>query len=157
MAKKWSPADIQKVMAVSSACSCLVILVGSISIGVVTGRISSDLLGSVKGIGVGGGLVGLAMVLYMVIRVALKTDTKDPAPAGDSLIPELRSRRGRSPAHLSPHPLGCAAPRGPAGGGHSAHAGLPRPGDSDPGGIGPRRNPGPLLPPNGSGRSPEDS
>ncbi len=84
MAKKWSPADIQKVMAVSSACSCLVILVGSISIGVVTGRISSDLLGSVKGIGVGGGLVGLAMVLYMVIRVALKTDAKDPAPAGDS-------------------------------------------------------------------------
>src|SRR6266704_3187853 len=77
MAKKWSPADIQKVMAVSSACSCLGILVGSISIGVVTGRISSDLLGSVKGIGVGGGLVGLAMVLYMVIRVALKTDAKD--------------------------------------------------------------------------------
>jgi hypothetical protein len=84
MAKKWSPADIQKVMAVSSASSCMVILVGSVSIGVVTGRISPDLLGSVKGIGVGGGLVGLAMVLYMVIRVALKPDAKDPEPAGDA-------------------------------------------------------------------------
>jgi hypothetical protein len=85
MTKKWSPADIQKVMAVSSACSCMVILVGSVSIGVVMGKISSDLLGSVKGIGVGGGLVGLAMVLYLVIRVALKPGAKDPQPAaGDS-------------------------------------------------------------------------
>jgi hypothetical protein len=81
MAKQWSPADIQKVMAVSSACSCMVILVGSVSIGVVMGKISSDLLGSVKGIGVGGGLVGLAMVLYLVIRVALQPGAKDPAPA----------------------------------------------------------------------------
>ena len=81
MAKQWSPADIQRVMAVSSACSCMVILVGSVSIGVVMGKISSDLLGSVKGIGVGGGLVGLAMVLYLVIRVALQPGAKDPAPA----------------------------------------------------------------------------
>ena len=81
MAKQWSPADIQRVMAVSSACSCMVILVGSVSIGVVMGKISSDLLGSIKGIGVGGGLVGLAMVLYLVIRVALQPGVKDPAPA----------------------------------------------------------------------------
>jgi len=59
----------------------MVILVGSVSIGVVMGKISSDLLGSVKGIGVGGGLVGLAMVLYLVIRVALQPGAKDPAPA----------------------------------------------------------------------------
>jgi hypothetical protein len=59
----------------------MVILVGSVSIGVVMGKISSDLLGSIKGIGVGGGLVGLAMVLYLVIRVALQPGVKDPAPA----------------------------------------------------------------------------
>jgi len=59
----------------------MVILVGSVSIGVVMGKISSDLLGSVKGIGIGGGLVGLAMVLYLVIRVALQPGAKDPAPA----------------------------------------------------------------------------
>jgi hypothetical protein len=59
----------------------MVILVGSVSIGVVMGKISSDLLGSIKGIGVGGGLVGLAMVLYLVIRVALQPGAKDPAPA----------------------------------------------------------------------------
>ena len=59
----------------------MVILVGSVSIGIVMGKISSDLLGSVKGIGVGGGLVGLAMVLYLVIRVALQPGAKDPAPA----------------------------------------------------------------------------
>jgi hypothetical protein len=60
-----------------------VILVGSVSIGVVTGKISPALLGSVKGLGVGGGLVGLAAILYMVIRAALNPGAKDPAPAGD--------------------------------------------------------------------------
>ena len=84
MTKKWSPADIGKLTTVCSGCSCMVILVGSVSIGVVTGKISSDLLGSVKGLGVGGGLVGLAMVLYMVIRAALKPDAKDPEPAGEA-------------------------------------------------------------------------
>jgi hypothetical protein len=84
MAKKWSPADIGKLTTVCSGCSCMVILVGSVSIGVVTGKISSDLLGSVKGLGVGGGLVGLAMVLYLVIRAALKPDATDPEPAGNA-------------------------------------------------------------------------
>ena len=83
MTKKWSPADIQKVMAVSSACSCMVILVGSVSIGIVTKKISAELLGSVTGIGVGGGLVGLAMVLYLVIRIALKPGATDPHSDGD--------------------------------------------------------------------------
>lgn len=71
MTSKWSPSDIQRLMAVSSACSCMVILVGGVSVGVVMGKISADVLGSAKGIGVGGGLVGLAMVLYLVIKAAL--------------------------------------------------------------------------------------
>ncbi len=84
MAKKWSPADIGKLTTICSGCSCLVILVGSVSIGVVTGKISPELLGSVKGLGVGGGLVGLSGVLYLVIRSALNPGAKDPATAGDS-------------------------------------------------------------------------
>ncbi len=80
MAKDWSPADIGKLTTVCSGCSCLVILVGSVSIGVVTNKISPELLGSVKGIGVGGGLVGLAAILYMVIRAALNPGAKDPEP-----------------------------------------------------------------------------
>jgi len=80
-ARKWSPSDIGKLTTVCSGCSCLVLLVGSISIGVVTGKISADLLGSVKGLGVGGGLVGLCGVLYLVIRTALNPSAKDPSPA----------------------------------------------------------------------------
>ncbi len=84
MTSKWSPSDIERVMAVSSACSCMVILVCVVSIGVVTGRISAEVLGSAKSIGVGGGLVGLAMVLYLVIRVALKGETKEEGTGGGS-------------------------------------------------------------------------
>src|SRR5260370_21429117 len=83
MTRKWSPADIGKLTTVCSGCSCLVILVGSVAIGVVTGKISAELLGSVKGLGVGGGLVGLSGVLYLVIRFALNPGAKDPAPSGD--------------------------------------------------------------------------
>ncbi len=80
MANRWSPADIQKLMVVASACSCLVILVGSVSIGAVMGSIKPELLGNVKGVAVGGGLGGLAMVLYMVIKVALQGDAKQVGP-----------------------------------------------------------------------------
>lgn len=83
MPSKWSPAEVQKVMAVSSACSCMVILVGSVSIGVVMGKISAEVLGSAKGLGIGGGLVGLAMVLYLVIRVALRGGAKEAEGEGN--------------------------------------------------------------------------
>lgn len=84
MTSKWSPSDIQRVMAVSSACSCMVILVSGISIGVVIGKISPEVLGSAKGLGVGGGLVGLAMVLYLVIKTGLKPDSRGNGGDRDS-------------------------------------------------------------------------
>ena len=84
MTNKWSPSDIQRVMAVSSACSCMVILVGGVSIGVVIGKISPEVLGSAKGLGVGGGLVGLAMLLYLMIKTALNPDSRGDGGDGGS-------------------------------------------------------------------------
>jgi hypothetical protein len=71
MRSSWAPADIQRLMITCSGCSCLVILVCCISFGAITGKISPELLGNVKGVAVGGGLLGLAMILYMVIRASL--------------------------------------------------------------------------------------
>ena len=68
---QWSPRDIQKLMVVSSACCCLVILVCSICFGALTGRISAELLGELKGVAAGTGLLGLAVVLYFVIKAGL--------------------------------------------------------------------------------------
>jgi hypothetical protein len=71
MSKSWAPADIQRLTITCSGCSCLVILVCCISFGAITGKISPQLLGNIKGVAVGGGLLGLAMILYMVIRASL--------------------------------------------------------------------------------------
>jgi hypothetical protein len=49
----------------------LVILVGSICFGAVMGKISAELLGEVKGGTAGTGLLGLAVILYMVIKAGL--------------------------------------------------------------------------------------
>lgn len=81
MKQKWSPGNIQKLMVVASGCSCLVILVCGIAIAVVLEKLPADLLGSTKVIGVGGGLVGLAWILYKVIRVGLKGDAEETGTA----------------------------------------------------------------------------
>ena len=71
MPTQWSPRDIHKLLVVSTACCCLVILVGSICFGAVMGKISAELLGEVKGGTAGTGLLGLAVILYMVIKAGL--------------------------------------------------------------------------------------
>lgn len=81
MAKGWAPADIQRLTVTCSGCSCLVILVCCISFGALTGKISPQLLGDVKGVAVGGGLLGLAMILYWVIKSSLPGA---PAPQAGS-------------------------------------------------------------------------
>ena len=71
MPQAWTPTDIQRLTITCSGCSGLVILVGCVSFGAITGRISPALIGDIKGYFVGGGLLGLAMILYLVIKSSL--------------------------------------------------------------------------------------
>jgi hypothetical protein len=86
MASSWSPSDIQRLTTTCTGCSCLVILVGCISFGAITGKISPTLLGDFKGYTIGGGLLGLAMILFLVIRAALPSASPahSPPPAADT-------------------------------------------------------------------------
>jgi len=59
-------------MSVGTACLCLVILVLASVIGVLAGAISVEMLGSVQGAGMGGGLLGLGYIIYRVINSALR-------------------------------------------------------------------------------------
>ena len=68
----WSPRDLSIVMVSATACLCLVILVAGTVIGVINQQISTDMLGTVEGVGVGGGLLGFGVILWQIIRVALR-------------------------------------------------------------------------------------
>jgi hypothetical protein len=46
--------------------------VGGALLGVLTGRIDPDALGQIKGLSIGGGLLGLGWIIYHVIRITLR-------------------------------------------------------------------------------------
>jgi hypothetical protein len=69
MAGQWTPTDVQRLMVLCSVSFCLVILTGCISIGVITGKIGSNAIGTVGAAGTG--LAGLATVLYWIIKTTL--------------------------------------------------------------------------------------
>jgi hypothetical protein len=54
-----------------------VILVLGTVIGVLIGKISTDLLGRVEGAGLGGGLLGFGVILYRIIRISLLGERED--------------------------------------------------------------------------------
>lgn len=58
-------------MALGTGCLCLIIVVCGAIWGVSNGHISKDTLGKVSGFSIGGGLLGLALVPYWVIKLAL--------------------------------------------------------------------------------------
>ncbi len=58
-------------VAVGTACLCLLILVLGTVIGVMNQSISPEVLGNVQGASVGGGLLGLGVILYRIIKIAL--------------------------------------------------------------------------------------
>jgi len=74
MATKWTIRDIQLLMATTTACLCLLILVVGLLLCVYAGKLPPELLGSIKGIGAGGGFLGIALVLYRVIKTTLGND-----------------------------------------------------------------------------------
>jgi hypothetical protein len=69
--REWTPKDYAVLVAVGTACLCLVILVLGTVIGVMNKAISPEILGTIQGAGVGGGLLGLGIILYWIIKVAL--------------------------------------------------------------------------------------
>lgn len=72
MASRLRPKDVQKLIVTCTGCLCLLILVMGIIFGVIKGVISPDQLGNIKGLSVGGGLLGLGLIIYHVIKIALK-------------------------------------------------------------------------------------
>ena len=71
MAAKWSAKDVRSLIAITSASMCLLILVLGLLILTAIGKLTPELLGSIKGIGIGGGFVVLASILYLIIKVSI--------------------------------------------------------------------------------------
>ncbi|MEJ2652608.1 MAG: hypothetical protein P8173_12645 [Gammaproteobacteria bacterium] len=71
MPRKWTANDYSQLVVISTACLCLVILVLGTVIGVMNHTISPEVLGNIQGASVGGGLLGLGLILYRIIKVAL--------------------------------------------------------------------------------------
>lgn len=67
----WNPSDINRLIAVATGCLCLPVLVGGVLLLISQGALSAELLGSATGVGVGGGVLGLAAIVAMVIRLGL--------------------------------------------------------------------------------------
>jgi len=68
---EWTPKDYATLVVISTACLCLLILVLGTIIGVMNQTISPEVLGNVQGASVGGGLLGLGIILYRIIKIAL--------------------------------------------------------------------------------------
>ncbi len=71
MPSEWTPKEYAMLVAVGTACLCLLILVLGTVIGVMNQSISPEVLGNVQGASVGGGLLGLGVILYRIIKIAL--------------------------------------------------------------------------------------
>ena len=63
----WTPKVYERLVVSCSACLCLLILTGCITIGVLEGKIGAEVLGSAKGAAVGTGLLGLAAIFGRII------------------------------------------------------------------------------------------
>lgn len=71
MSSDWTSRDYAVLVVVGTACLCLLILVLGTVIGVINQSISPEALGNIQGASVGGGLLGLGIILYRIIRIAL--------------------------------------------------------------------------------------
>ena len=66
-----------KIMVASTACVCLMAIVIGTMVLIAMGKLDAAALGTLQGVGVGGGLVGLASIPWLVIREVLKTGAID--------------------------------------------------------------------------------
>lgn len=77
MSERSNLADIKGLIVTCTGCLCLVILVMGTLYGVIRGNISAAHLGSISGVGVGCGFLGLGYILYLVIKIAFSGGKKD--------------------------------------------------------------------------------
>ncbi len=71
MAKQANLRDIQRLIVTCTGCLCLVILVMGTLYGVIKGAISAEHLGSINGIGIGSGFLGLGLIIFQIIKLAV--------------------------------------------------------------------------------------
>ncbi|PYX61391.1 MAG: hypothetical protein DMG73_03775 [Acidobacteria bacterium] len=67
----WTPREVRQLMVCGTGCLCLVVLVLGTVIGVLDGRITPEILGKVSNGATGVGLLGLALILFWIIRLSL--------------------------------------------------------------------------------------
>lgn len=72
MAARWTAQDYINLIIATSACLCLLILVLGVVLLASFGKLSPELLGSMTGIGIGGGFAGLAYILFLTVKVSVK-------------------------------------------------------------------------------------
>jgi hypothetical protein len=68
----WKPGDVIMAVTCGSACLGLIILVSGTAYGLITGRIDPKALGGITGLWHGSGVLGLAFILYFVLRLQLR-------------------------------------------------------------------------------------
>jgi hypothetical protein len=68
----WTPHDVRMLVATTTGCMSLVILVLGTIIGVLTEKVNADILGKMASLGAGGGLVAFLFIVYLVIRAGLQ-------------------------------------------------------------------------------------
>ena len=71
MPRAWTPSEINRVITVATGCLCLPIIVFGVLMLISQGALSAELLGTTKGLGIGGGLLGLASIVAIVIKIGL--------------------------------------------------------------------------------------
>ena len=63
--------EIRALIALVTACLGLLALLLATVYGVIQETITSDVLGTIEGMSVGGGLLGFALILYRIIKLTL--------------------------------------------------------------------------------------
>jgi len=76
MSERSNLADIKGLIVTVTGCLCLVSLVMGTLYGVIKGNISAEHLGSISGVGVGCGFLGLGCIIYKVIKIAFSGGKK---------------------------------------------------------------------------------
>jgi hypothetical protein len=69
---EWKPQDVMMAVTCGTACLCLIILVSGTAYGLITNKIDPKALGGITGLWRGTGVVGLAFILYFVLRLQLR-------------------------------------------------------------------------------------
>ncbi len=71
MPRHWTPSAINRFIVVSTAALGLQTLVLGVLMLIWKGALSADLLGTAKGAGIGSGILGVAALLVLVIKIGL--------------------------------------------------------------------------------------